>query len=295
MTSTVEENSPLVRPIKAMLFASMEFDSLQHQIEDDRIVFEQKLDGTRTLMRLVDGTMTAFSRHGVELKHTASTQHLPAIRESLERVMHILDPGALFWLDGELMHDTGHYYLFDMPYTAQMGVRPGVVPLDPFSHRRVMLERLTTLLGDRVRIVKQHVGAAAKQSLVNAVVASEGEGVIVKHIDAPYNEGERVKHSLKAKIIRSVDVVVMSVNRPTPKSGSIEFGVHTPVGQLIRLGSVSAIGRPNVQPGDVIEVQYLGWIEKGGLREPRMVRQRFDKAPRECLSDQLTAYSKAVV
>ena len=94
--------------------------------------------------------------------------------------------------------------------------------------------------------------------------------------------------------------------------GSIEFGVMAPfegemtVDQqqavtllrrlpILPVGRCSVIGKPHVEPGDVIEVAYLYRAATGGLIQPRMTRIRHDKSPRECGIDQFVSYSREIV
>lgn len=284
--------------IKPMLFGTAKMEDVEQFVTDPDVVFEQKLDGARLMVVIERGLVSFHNRRGDAMKHTASTQWFNALRDDLAGVVEHVGPHGNATLDGELMHDTGTYYVFDLPeFDRGEGTVPRVRASHPFFHRREALNELATHFGPSVRRVSQYVTEGAKRALVERVRAEEGEGVIAKSRDAGYAPGQRVKHSLKVKIVRSVDVVVTKVDRPDPRHGSIEFGLYaTPDAELPTfLGSCSAIGKPEVHPFDVIEIQYLGWVPGGGLREPRMVRVRDDKRARECTADQLKAYSKAVL
>ena len=49
------------------------------------------------------------------MKHTAATQHLDRITAGLAGVQDLLDDGDAIQLDGEIMIQTGQFFVFDMP------------------------------------------------------------------------------------------------------------------------------------------------------------------------------------
>ena len=129
---------------------------------------------------------------------------------------------------------------------------------------------------------------------------------MLKSLDAGYSPGERVDHSVKLKFVKSADVVVLTVNRPDAKHGSATFGVVSGpwskwehdefiggVGYRT-VGGCSLIGKPEVVPGDVIEVNYLYWTGEA-LYQPRMMQVRIDKDPAECLVAQFPIYTREVL
>ena len=143
---------------------------------------------------------------------------------------------------------------------------------------------------------------------------------MVKDLQAPYEEGKRVKHSVKVKFVKTADVIVTKVTRDRNEAGrevgSFYFGAyrechdttyHNPGAtescptcmgtgwEFKDLGSCSAIGKPETKVGDVIEVAYLYRPDNGALVQPRMMRVRDDKDPIDCTFDQFPTYSKAVL
>lgn len=65
-------------------------------------------------------------------------------------------------------------------------------------------------------------------------------------------------------------------------------------GELVPVGSCSAIGRPHVEVGDVIEVAYLYWTGACAY-QPRMVRVRADKEAARCTTGQFLPYSRETI
>jgi len=304
----MDENEMLAWPFQAMTFKTGTRDLLEKAVDDDEVAFEQKLDGTRCMI-LMDSSGNGprfIQRNGAPLKHAASVIHVPAVAAALPQ----MPAGMRVILDGELMWDTGHYVVFDVP-SCTMPLAPAVTPYTPFGRRRDRLEHLWTFLTqddeeERLKLVRHARTPEDKHLLASTIKMLNGEGVLVKRLDAPYSVGTRVSHSLKVKFTKTVDVIVISANLERNEagnlSGSIEFGLlheNTPgfdatVGWAWR-GSCSAIGRGGVQPGDIIEVEYLAYMAGGGIREPRMVRIREDKDPRDCTMAQFTEHSKAVL
>jgi len=304
----MDENEMLAWPFQAMTFKTGTRDLLEKAVDDDDVAFEQKLDGTRCMI-LMDSSGNGprfIQRNGAPLKHAASVIHVPAIAAALPQM-----PGGMrVILDGELMWDTGHYVVFDMP-SCTGPLMSAVTPYAKFGRRRDRLEHLWTFLTQddeegRLKLVRHARTPEDKNLLAQSIKDINGEGVLVKRLDAPYSVGTRVTHSLKVKFTKTVDVIVISANLERNEGGNLSGSIRfcllregTPVWDEDVVpawyGSCSAIGRGNVKPGDVIEVEYLAYMAGGGIREPRMVRVREDKDPVECTVAQFTEHSKAVL
>lgn len=302
---------------QAMKFCEVDAGLVEHLIDNPRVVFEQKFDGTRVFAEVFGRTGASgpfawfFQSSGKPLAHSAAVQHLEPIREELMRQFEDVDMALL---DGELMIRTGEYRLFDCPRiiypenpdgsSSSLDHGPGAA----FATRREALVRHSWPVGSKpmVGYVAQAKSSASKRRLFEAVRSVGGEGIISKDVLAPYEEGKRVKHTVKIKFVKTADVIVLEVDRPDAKHGHFVFGVAVSLigkgvevvnGQLVQiLGKCSAIGKPEARRGDVIEVAYLyREPESGGLVQPRMMRIREDKDPAECTIDQFPAYSRDAV
>jgi ATP-dependent DNA ligase len=300
------DNEGLGWPFQAMTFKTGKREMLETYLDDPDYCYEQKLDGTRCMI-LWDSSGNGpriVQRNGVPLKHAASVIHVPKIFKALGN----LPRGWRVILDGELMWDTGRYVMFDLP-SLTAPLMPAITPQSPFGVRRRALEGIHGHLFEDtsvIRLVRHAREAEDKHLLAQSIKDLNGEGVLIKDLRAPYGIGTRVSHSLKVKFTKTVDVIVLAVdqgrNEAGNLSGSISFGLmHEPVPGfdatigLAWTGSCSAIGRGDVKPGDVIEVEYLAYMAGGGIREPRMVRVRTDKIPSECTMGQFTEHSRAVL
>ena len=299
--------------MKGMAFREVEVDQIETFINDPAVCFEQKADGTRCLLHIItrpDGTITThfMARNGQPLKHTAAMQHFESIAADI-RADPIYETETI--LDGELMIDTGKFYAFDMPYF-RFGGRVGVEPEMTYNQRRLLMEQgIVDLPGGigtgAIDYLKSARTPEEKRALLERVRDGGGEGIMIKTLDSPYEPGMRVKHSVKAKFVKTADVVVTKStrgrNEAGRETGAFSFGVYTEWAEdsegtnrlgFKNLGACSAIGKPETKEGDVIEVAYLYRGEGGGLVQPRMIRLRPDKTPTDCTLDQFPTYSKGI-
>lgn len=282
-----------------MNYSEVEMTSVDKAIADPAVAMEQKVDGTRCMVvvhRDVNGlTFRFLGRGGKKLTHAAAMLHFSTIRDALVNEFPHFGETVL---DGEILFDQGRYVIFDLPYMEVEG-RVLVGPEQPYRHRMQMLSALThSLNGGAVSQVRTEWTEAGKRSLYESVMSSGGEGVMLKHLESPYAPGQRVKHSVKVKFVKTADVIVTKSTRGRNEAGreigAFTFAVYDHGGRLRTIGSCSAIGKPHVEVGDVIEVAYLSYFGQA-LIQPRMRKVRTDKAPEDCTLDQLVLSSKAVV
>lgn len=305
----------------AMKYAEIASGQISDLIRDDNVVFEQKFDGTRVMAVVKHGEPVRFLGSGGKvMSHTATTQHLPALRATLEAMVGNT-PGELV-LDGEVMQATGEYHLFDVPY-ARFGGMEVIRPEETYAWRRNWLNAtdLQELIAPtRVKVTAQATNRRQKAALLEAVREAGGEGVMAKHINHPYLPGGRSTQAVKLKFVKTADVVVTAVDRPDAKHGSFKLGAVLNAAELeqrggtavfadpksgiekrfdglavLDVGGASAIGKDtSIEVGDVVEVAYLYWTGEA-LYQPRVVKKRTDKMPAECTIDQFPAYSRATI
>lgn len=290
--------------MKGMLFTEINPSEIDRYISDDAWVMEQKLDGTRVIAMVSQSGAKFLQRGGQVLKHTAATQHLGAILPELTDLAREMGVSGMT-LDGELLTGQGTYHLFDVVHLVnEHSGLEAVTPQMALRLRRAMLDIFGKYLsGPRVSVVRQAMTTWEKREMWEAANRAGIEGVMLKRYDAPYEPGARVKHGLKVKLVKSADVVVLEQNRSRNEAGremgNIVFGVYVEREDgsdpdLIPIGRCSVIGKPHVEPGDVIEVAYLYWTGDTTY-QPRMVRVREDKAAELCTIDQFPVYSRELV
>ncbi len=260
-----------------MLAASISFDALQHFVNNDQWVIEQKLDGHRILLSATDGKPpVAITRNG-----SLYTRPLP------EAIRKYAMPSGTWTLDGELVGST--FWVFDLleASTSSLLSRPLV-------DRRVMLENLPRILPNHpFKLVPQASTREEKQALVGLAVKRNYEGVIVKNATSAYLPGGRHQSVwAKAKLVTTADVVVVGVHDDGKESARLALWDN---GAFVDVGRCSLIGKPAVVVGDVVEVRYLYTGANGRLYQPTLLRVRTDKSPRECTPDQLKWVNKDVL
>jgi len=259
-------------------------------------VFEQKMDGTRGMAVITHDRPVWWPGRGGRgaLAHTAATQHLPAINAAIQKIVG--GTPALMVLDGEIMTGTGEYHVWDIPYL-RINTVEVIRNEDTWAARHAALEELDkqgVLADSPVKIVRVARTAEEKAALLDAVAREGGEGLVAKHVKSVYKPGERTEAAVKIKFVKTADVIVLRQTRqPT---NSIEFGVMGPDGtSIVKVGACSGIGRPTLEPGQVIEIEYLYFTDGKVVYQPRMKQIRTDKEAIDCDLRQFRSYSRRAV
>lgn len=247
-------------------------NALDQLIEDPRWVFQQKMDGTRTLVNLE--TMQFSQRNGSPLKHTAATQWIPRLIQELSDLG--LSGQANTILDCELMIGDGELYIFDV-----------IDPWDlerPLDMRIAEMEKLPT--GGIIQTVTTAKSAWGKREMVK--LCERAEGVVAKYLKGGYEPGKRVDTVLKFKNIHSAELIVTRLSE-APKAAGLGI---LDKGEVHTVANASMIGKdPEIEVGDVVEVNFLAWTG-ASLLQPRIVRRRPDKCTADCTRDQFKTYSR---
>lgn len=268
--------------MKPMLANTLDLTTVERYLTDDRWVAQQKLDGDRILIRVADGRVQALNREGEPRRN-------PVPRKVLDQFQPFAPLGT-WCFDGELMN-TGEFWLFDLPVAAD-----AVSPDHPFEFRYEVLERLVA--GSNwpadpcVRLLPVARTTTAKTSLFEMLRGQGAEGLMFRSLDGRYRAGKRSDLLLKAKFTATADVIVHEV-RPEGRN-NCTYRLFKD-GVLVPAGSCSLEHRPNVRPGDVIEVRYLYASDTGLLYQPTMVRVRHDKSPGDCTVDQLQFTDRTIL
>lgn len=269
--------------------------SLEAFINDDSVVFEQKLDGHRLLLCSPGGDFppTALTRAG-----TPYTRKLP---KALQEFRFPEGNGPMdFILDGELVD--GIFWVFDMI------ARNVVTEAMPLRLRRYTLENSIDFWGrgnSNIRLVPQAKTREEKIALADKALASNFEGLIIKQTNAPYRSGMRTQEWLKVKFVTTADCIVLDVRDDGKES--VRLGMVEPDNaanapettyKIIEVGRASLIGKEKngeIKRGDVIEVKYLYAGAQGRLYQPTILRKRDDKGMHECDISQMKHVNKSVL
>lgn len=260
---------------RAQLLNSIADDGVETLLASDAIVAQQKLDGMRVLLHIVEGKAVATNREG-QITALASTSEVAAAFRGAPE-------GSIF--DGELVGRD--YWVFDL-------IAYGDEDLREAGYE----ERYERLCGigvetDGVIVVPTAWDEDEKRRLFAALEAQNAEGIVFKERDAPYTMGRPASGGaqLKYKFTKSADVVI------TENAGNAYQMAVYHRGELRPAGKVFA-GTTNESRAEldrmlvagevpVAEVKYLYATDDHVLFQPVFVRLRDDKDAADCVRDQL--------
>lgn len=304
-----------LKPMK-MLTTEQANEDVEFLLESNWML-QQKMDGTRAFIKIKydeiseSWDITWLSSNGSPLKHAAAKLHFYDVERSLIENFHLHGPLTVkkgetpvrrvvleAVLDAELIIDTGALYVFDLPWLRIDVDGEERLAVTPGTRAETRLEELEETLNIRpnfgtVRSLYRWTGEGKREALQSLIEAGV-EGAVFKHPNGPYavEPKKRTRDQLKFKFVKDADVVVLERDRGGKTSAIL--GVINNAGVFREVGSCSMIGKPDAQPGDVIEVQYLYWTG-AGMIQPRMTRIRHDKDAGECFLDQFPEYSREAV
>jgi len=253
-----------------MLANEIAAERMPTYLEDDGWWAEQKIDGHRVLIHVLDGQIMVLGRGGQASQHGARFTQ-PHYKD-ITRLPNCV-------IDGELISDI--FWVFDLPH-----YEDGSITIDsPYVDRREALERLFAAWSpnDAYRLLPTAKTGFEKSKLALECFKAGGEGLMLKNLTGSYKPGGRVNTVLKAKFVKTADVIVTAVG--TSGKENYVLSVYQD-DKLVEVGRCSSIGKAVVEVGNVIEVKYLNLAANDRLYQPRMVKVRTDKQPHECLWSQ---------
>jgi bifunctional non-homologous end joining protein LigD len=269
--------------MKPMLARPLDLNQVDSYLTDDHWVAQQKLDGDRILIVVRDGKVQALNREGEPRRNRVP-------RKVLDQFQPFVALPGTWVFDGELM-TTGELWLFDLPVAADK-----VTAQHPYEFRYAVLERFVAAgewpSAPCVRLLPVARTTEAKRKLFAELNERGAEGLVFRHLEGLYRQGKRSDMMRKAKFTNTADVIVHEVRAQGRNNCTFRLFDH---GALVAAGSCSLEARPDVNPGDVIEVRYLYASNEGLLYQPVMLRIRDDKSPGECTVDQLHYTDRTVL
>ncbi len=231
-------------------------------LDDNSWIVEPKHNGIRALWE--DGRF--LNRYGVPLSKPVDADIVAWARTLPDGVR----------LDGELVGGRV-YHLFDAPAAGTL------------AERLPLVTRLCALADAAgVNVVPVESIVAPKLYHMNRWAAAGVEGYVFKNLLSTYPlAGGETRQWLKWKLVKSIDVVVMSrgVDKENWVVGLYKPGATEPT----EVGKVSALtgSADRIRVGDVVEVTVLEVTDNDRLREPVSPVIRTDKTPEQCLWAQL--------
>ncbi|KGE15114.1 DNA ligase D [Sphingobacterium deserti] len=308
-TKDEEASGTILEPMLAVLSENVN--------EDADWIFEQKLDGFRTIAQITEKNVQLTSRNGINFN-----SKFPSVVKAFQNF------GKSVVLDGEVVaEDTKGKSNFQLlqhgePLPAKFKLRYHVfdiMMLDgndlrefPLLDRKDLLERLfSKILSADVLIVPK-----LKEDLEQALQQArkkKWEGVIAKQTDSRYLSGKRSTLWRKLKVQQSQEAIIVGFTKPSGSRvgfGALVLAVQGDQG-LVYIGNVGT-GFPDdvlremkkeldkavvekkpfpkgvvvaneksvswVKPQLIAEIEYSEWTTDGHLRHPVFKALREDKA-----------------
>ena len=282
-------------------------DSVEEACAGKDAVLEPKYDGIRLLLHITEDGVLTYARSG-----KSKTGKLPAIDAEL-----LANLPAGTWLDAEAVafnadgsQDWGGAQSCLGSGVTKAALKSGTIRLVvfdllahggldarslPLRQRRELLEAIFAQGTFSLVQLSPWMPATAESHEANLEAGFEGS--MVKHLDASYQSGKRVRTSVKLKATDTVDAVITGFKPAAPDSwiakagmiGAIEF-THYTDGQPIqgRCSGMDSAERRAITDagaalvGTVIEISYMTRMPSGTLRHPQFKRLRTDKTAAEC-------------
>ena len=251
-------------------------------LDDPRFVWQEKWDGDRRLITKDDDCVQDFNRNG-EPGKGLSPEVVRALRAH---------PLKKFIIDVEFVSAFNMVVVFDF-----LQVGDTLLVGHPYSVRLSLLEKAFPCGDPHVVPIETARTAEEKMALARRLFAEDAEGFVIKDMDAPYRprEGGR-RWNWRCKFWKTLDAVVIGDSTSRDDNGmlkdSVRVGCYGPDGALKDICGVTKKTRVPVGPGDVVEVKYLYGSDTLDIVQPTILRQRFDKAPSECLLSQVVVSKK---
>jgi len=277
-----------------MRYNSIDLNEVDEWLANDNWDLQQKIDGIRARL-IVNGEIKVIGGRGEELVSSTAAPVVEKIK------LLARDFTGFIELEGEIVD--GKWYLFDMPRCS--GWDFAEVEYDsPWRERWTALSREVFPLiqfspeNDWVRLSPTWTGTAQKRDAWKRIVEAGVEGGVFKHKDGKLVDGERVNHVLKAKITHTVDVFVIERGPGNGRNGQgnwVRLALYDNEGHEVEVGRCSTIGKPVANIGEVIEVKYLYTGAGGALVQPTHLRNRPDKEPEDCTTEQLRFVNKEIL
>ena len=271
-------------PVSPMDFNEMPLADVPKYIADPNYVAQQKVDGIRGVLVVEPGQAPWFaSKKGDKLVSSTAAK---VTGPMLAKLPPAPAGTPAYRVEGEILN--GKFHAFDMYVVGEESTS--------YEERQKMVAAWTEAVKGsipQVEALPLAVTQKQKQALWDAVLNSGAEGVMFKRKDAGYHGGQRVSHTLKAKITATADVVVLERNIGGKDNARIGLSVG---GKVTPIGTISTLGKGTINVGDVLEVEYLWATPSNTLAQPRILRKRPDKNVHDVTdASQLRIVDKAVL
>ena len=260
--------------IHCQLLNPVEETDIVRLIRDPGYWMQEKHDGRRLLIQKHHGIVTGINKLGLAV----------AVPETIEKAAMVF--ACDFIIDGEAVGDVLH--AFDL-----LGLDGELVTGEAYTDRYLHLMNLLAAGQQRhIKFVESAYMPKQKQEMLDRLKREGREGVVFKHLNAPYTPGRPASGGtqFKFKFCESASFIVGKVNGKRSVALKLFDGTD-----LVSVGNVTI--PPNKEiPGinGVVEVRYLYAYRGGSIYQPVYLGSRDDVAPHECVVSQLKYKIEAV-
>lgn len=283
---------------------------LDRLLQNPDYICQEKLDGMRALVHVTPDGLRIFSRSaGVAdstrpLEKTAALPHLAELKFP-DLFGSVLDceiliqgrdsatvAGAINRKELKADNTKVKLFVFDCLHICGRSIMD-----QPLRYRLDILFKNAHKISSRHIIILPYFNTpATKRNLYENVFAGNGEGVMLKNLNATYLEGGRPAHNwYKVKKSASYDCIVMGFSlgkgKYNTQIGAVKFGQYVN-GKLIELGQASGMSDEerllmsryqDQYIGKVVTIKGMERLKSGAIRHPQFGGLRKDKKPTECI------------
>ena len=254
--------------IHCQLLNPIEEEQADRLIEDPAYWMQEKWDGRRLLIHKQDDVITGINRLGLAVA-LPQTLHHDAKACSVD-----------FIIDGEAIGDM--LSAFDVLLIGDDeigGLR--------YAERHLrLMNLLASFQRSAITMVETHYTAGQKREAFDRLKFDHAEGVVFKHVDAPYLAGRPASggSQLKYKFCATASFIVGKVNAKR----SVSLMLLTGKGPTLA-GNVTIPPNHEIpKTGQVVECRYLyAFKESGCIYQPVYLGVRDDIPAEECTTAQL--------
>lgn len=254
---------------------SAQREQADSMVDDDCFVAQEKANGERRTIEVISGRVRGINKLGLYV-------NLP------ENLVHAFASFGDAVFDGEQVGSVMH--VFDL-----LSYRGKDMRALPFGQRYQALEEdvLASMYKPEnwpILTLAPAFTSQDKMAMLERVQKSNGEGLVFKRVDAPY-EGGRSKSVFKYKFIETCTCIVLGVNQQR----SVQLGLLNGAQQKLQVGNVTIPANfPVPAQGDLVEVQYLYFNPEGAFEQPVYLGPRSDILANEAMLSQITRLKPGV-
>lgn len=253
--------------IHCQLLNPIEEVDLPRFIRDPAWWMQEKHDGRRLLIQKHDDIITGINKLGLAV----------AVPTTIEEAAMVFDQE--FIIDGEAIGDVLH--VFDL-----LSIDGELVTGQPYTDRyRHLMNLLASGQQQFIKLVETSFMPQQKREKLEMLKTQGKEGVVFKHLSAPYTPGRPASGGthFKFKFCESASFIVGKVNAKRSVSLKLFDGTD-----LVSVGNVTIPANKQVpRPNDVVEIRYLYAFRGGSIFQPVFLGTRDDVKAEECSVDQL--------